>query len=265
MNPVPSAGVKILLIPLAHPLEHDFVCGKNSRNPGGNETDEKAILHPCAERQKKIPITSIFMMHSNSYRVCKSQNAAPKEMVFSASWLGIFAALVWLVASQTPALPEKFSPQIKSRISATASQEEHRSILERKLARVIRSLALSPMEVKSLPDTYTAAVQQGAFSNKLENYAGNFLPSDLFATNTPWFEVQPEHLLNHTLMVEGRSVFRAFVKPPAGFTNVLEDHVRNLEEWRRQYQAWGALRRGNHAKPEKMEPPRPTCEVPGGR
>ena len=109
MNPVPSAGVKILLIPLAHYLEHDLVCGENSRNPAGNETDEKAILHPCAERQKKIPITSIFMMHSNSYRVCKSQNAAPKEMVFSASWLGIFAALVWLVASQTQALPEKFA------------------------------------------------------------------------------------------------------------------------------------------------------------
>jgi len=341
-------------------------------------------LHLCTERQKQIPITSIFMTHSNSSRLCESRNAPPKGMVFSAGWLGVFAALVWLVASQAQALPEKIAAQAKSpqsesiydpdpnhlwnrlfvafyrqkivsyadharkktvanwvgpgvldpplgdhprfllddepfarcdavldeflsqhgaerirqplrravlqrdlwsvfdvlaltnhtlridgsigssRTSTTALQEQRRSILERKLARVIRALALSPMEVKSLPDTYTAAVQLGAFSNKLDNYAGSFLPGDLFATNTPWFEVQPGHLLTHTLMVDGRSVFRVFVKSPAGFTNVLEDYVRNLEEWRRQYQAWRTLRQTNHAMPEKMEPQRPSGELPVG-
>jgi hypothetical protein len=149
------------------------------------------------------------------------------------------------------------------RTNTTASQEKHRSILQGKLAQVIRSLALSPMELKSLPDTYAAAILSGAFSKKLERDGDNPLADDLFATNTPWFEVQPEHLLTHTLMVDGRSLFRVFVKAPAGFTNVLEDHVRNLEEWRRQHQAWATVWRTNHARAEKMEPQRPSGELPG--
>jgi len=71
-------------------------------------------LHLCTERQKQIPITSIFMMHSNSSRLCESRNAPPKGMVSSAGWLGVFAALVWLVASQAQALPEKIAAQAKS-------------------------------------------------------------------------------------------------------------------------------------------------------
>jgi hypothetical protein len=324
------------------------------------------------------------MMHSNPYRLCKRQNAAPKGMVFPASWRGILAVLVWLVAGQAQAAPEKLAAQTKSpqsasiydpnpnhlwnrlfvtfyrqkilsyadhdrqktvanwvgpdvldpplgyhprfllddeafakcdavldeflsqhgderireplkravlqrdlwavfdvlaitdptpriyssigssQTSATALQEQHRSILERKIARVIRSLALSSMEIKSLPDTYSAAIQSGAFSNKLQNGGDNFLPGDLFTINTAWFEVQPEHLLTHSLMVGGRSVFRVFVKSPAGFTNVLEDHVRNLDDWRRQYQAWATLWRTNHAMAGKMEPQRPSGELPVG-
>jgi len=146
----------------------------------------------------------------------------------------------------------------------TPSQEQHRSILEGKIARVIRSLVLSPMEVKGLPDTYTAAIQSGASSTGLENSSNDFIPNDLFLTNTAWVEVQPGKLLSHTLMVGGRSVFRVFVKSPPGFTNVLEDHLRNLDEWRRQYQAWATLWRTNYATAEKSQPQPPSGELPVG-
>ena len=47
---------------------------------------------------------------------------------------------------------------------ALPQQQRHRNLLKMKLAQAIRSLALSRSEIESLPDTYSAAINSGAFS-----------------------------------------------------------------------------------------------------
>lgn len=146
-----------------------------------------------------------------------------------------------------------------------ASLEKHRTILERKLAQVIRSLALSREEIGSLPDTYAAAIKSGAFSDVLESNRYNFLPHSLFPTNSGWHEILPVHsftqkvpeVLEHTVVAGGRSVFRVFVKPldDARHTNVLarylaqevrfrEESQQHLEEWR-QFWSTNKIARSN--------------------
>jgi hypothetical protein len=104
--------------------------------------------------------------------------------------------------------PKEFTPE----------QQEHRAILSRKVATVIRRLALTRKEIESLPNTYRAAVRSGAFPAKVVDQAkANYLP-DLQVTKSPWVEVFPARDSTHTQIVRGRSVFRVFLKPPEGKT-----------------------------------------------
>jgi hypothetical protein len=120
-----------------------------------------------------------------------------------------------------------------------APQEQHRATLERKLAQVIRSLALSDKEIENLPDTYSAAVQSGAFTDVLANNRYDYLPHDLFTTNSEWHEILPGRSLNldqpilrHTLIAGGRAVFRTFVKLPANadVTGTLDKVVVSMRQ-----------------------------------
>lgn len=112
----------------------------------------------------------------------------------------------------------------------TAAQERHRTALEGKLAHVIHSLALSREEIQNLPDTYSAAIQSGAFPDVLATNRYDFLPHDLFAANSGWHEILPGGLreppiLQHTLIAGGRCIFRTFLKLPTGAneTTILDD------------------------------------------
>lgn len=103
--------------------------------------------------------------------------------------------------------------------AVTPVHREHRATLSRKVARVIAALALSRAELEGLPDTYAQAVKAGAFPGDAAVTAGqskaDYLPADLFAENSPWIEVTGgEGLLQHTVAVDGRSVFRVFYRPP---------------------------------------------------
>jgi hypothetical protein len=107
----------------------------------------------------------------------------------------------------------------------TSAQQERRLVLRGKIAQIIRSLALARAQIEKLPDTYDAAIRSGAFSNKPDET--NFLPSDLFAANSGWVEIQTgRNLLMHTAAAGGRSLFRTFVKLPPGSTNVLADYIQ---------------------------------------
>lgn len=136
-----------------------------------------------------------------------------------------------------------------------AAQEQHRATLERKLARVIHSLALSRRQIEKLPDTYRDAIRSGAFSNVPKTNRYDFLPHDLFAAGSGWHEILPSHsfsdeppqvleLLEHTLVAGGRSVFRTFVKLPqrSQDTNILANYaaanVRDTEENDRYFAEW---------------------------
>jgi hypothetical protein len=88
----------------------------------------------------------------------------------------------------------------------TSAQQQRRFVLRGKIAQIIRSLALARVQIEKLPDTYDAAIRSGAFSHKPDET--NFLPSDLFAANSGWVEVQTgRNLLMHTAVAGGRSLF----------------------------------------------------------
>jgi len=126
----------------------------------------------------------------------------------------------------------------------TSAQQERRLVLRGKIAQIIRSLALGRVQIEKLPDTYDAAIRSGAFSDKPDET--NFLPSDLFAANSGWVEVQTgRYLLMHTAAAGGRSLFRTFVKLPPGSTNVLADYIRR-----------GAVERARGTPPSRLLPVR---------
>ncbi len=115
------------------------------------------------------------------------------------------------------------------------AQIQRRVTLERKLAQVIHSLALSRGEIERLPDSYSAAIQSGAFSDVLATNRYDYLPRDLFAANSGWHEILPGELekpsiLEHTLVAGGRSIFRAFIRLPPGANDktILDEAVTNI-------------------------------------
>jgi hypothetical protein len=156
---------------------------------------------------------------------------------------------------QIPEFPFPTSTEFINRSPLPPALEQHRATLELKLARVIRSLALSRNQIEELPDTYSDAIRSGAFSNVLETNRYDFLPHDLFAADSGWHEILPSHLfseepsqildiLEHTLVAGGRSIFRAFVKLPenSSDTNILAsyaaENVRVTRENDRYFAEW---------------------------
>jgi hypothetical protein len=93
--------------------------------------------------------------------------------------------------------------------------------LEVRLAKVIRRLALSPEEIKHLPDGYAAAVAAKAFptSHNAAHPEIAFLPADVFKPDGPWV-LLGEHMKSaapvHLRKVQGRSAFFVFMNLPGG-------------------------------------------------
>jgi hypothetical protein len=100
-------------------------------------------------------------------------------------------------------------------------QTERRELLPR-LARVIRSLALSPDELAALPDTYARALESHEFPPAYDPASPNqaFLPADLFDPRGPWVCLgapgQDLAAPLHDLSFTARSVFFLFVNLPGG-------------------------------------------------
>jgi len=97
--------------------------------------------------------------------------------------------------------------------------------LQVKLAQAIRQVALTPAQLKALPDTYAAAASSKAFPveyNPADPEAA-FLPPDLFTPDGPWVSfaetTEQGDLLAapaHARFFGARSVFTAFLRLPAG-------------------------------------------------
>ena len=96
--------------------------------------------------------------------------------------------------------------------------------LQMRLAEVLRRLALTPDEAKSLPDNYAQAVVSGAFAKAYdpEHPETPFLPPDLFDPHGPWICIQPSPESDsgvaraHIWNTSGRSGFFVFVRLPEG-------------------------------------------------
>lgn len=109
-----------------------------------------------------------------------------------------------------------------------AAAIQRRETLCRKLAVVIRRLALSKTAIDALPDNYAAAVQSGAFSEGHDfDSRTNYLPSGLLTQPGDWVEIdnapgslhhdQREGQLAYTSWsIRGRSYHRVFWRFPEG-------------------------------------------------
>lgn len=79
-------------------------------------------------------------------------------------------------------------------------ERERREVILSLLGRFARKLALTPEEIKALPDNYAAGVEAGK------------LP-DLFAADGPWLEIEWISERVHDLFFDLRRVTRVFLKP----------------------------------------------------
>ncbi len=100
---------------------------------------------------------------------------------------------------------------------------EQRQELQGRIARIMKSLALTEPEILLLPDNYAAVVDSGTFpvSFQNENFDAAFLPADLFAANGEWLCIGRHGGPIATTHTEefpffGRSVFLVFVRVPDG-------------------------------------------------
>jgi hypothetical protein len=95
--------------------------------------------------------------------------------------------------------------------------------LQARLARIIQRLALTPEEIKGLPDNYAAAVASQAFAEKHDpdHPERPFLPPDLFQQDGPWVDVTADNgstvtASRHVFDFGARSAFRVFLRFPEG-------------------------------------------------
>jgi hypothetical protein len=128
---------------------------------------------------------------------------------------------LWLVFNWLEGQHEGFA---KPRLDAEAVRAA-RERLRRPLAAVIGRLALSPKEIRDLPDNYAAAVASGRFARRFdaEKPDQKYIPPDLFSADGPWVCVgrtdgitAPEHLREDRDHRFNNSAFLVFLRLPGG-------------------------------------------------
>ena len=106
-----------------------------------------------------------------------------------------------------------------------------RDRLRRPLAAVIGRLALTPDQIKKLPDNYAAAVASGEFAKRFdpEHPDKPYLPAELFAADGPWVclgrpdgPIAPTHLRDDATNPYTNSAFLLFLRLPAGRSATVE-------------------------------------------
>jgi hypothetical protein len=101
--------------------------------------------------------------------------------------------------------------------STSVGDKAARTALMRRVARVMRRVALTRTSIEALPDTYAAAVASGAFALQADELQRPFLPPDLFNATGAWVSVggtQP--LVPHHAAELGRSAFIVLWSLPGG-------------------------------------------------
>ena len=106
--------------------------------------------------------------------------------------------------------------------STSEGDRAARTALMRRVARVMRRVALTRTNIEALPDTYAAAVASGAFALRTDASQQPSLPPDLFSATGAWVSVggaQP--LLPHHAAELGRSAFIVLWNLPGGSTETM--------------------------------------------
>lgn len=135
--------------------------------------------------------------------------------------------------------------------AGTRETRHRRETLCRKLAKCIQQLALSPDEIRRLPDNYVLAAKSGAFAaaHKFDPKV-NYLPRGLFTKPDVWVEIDfyfpnmHEDIMDrfislHARSLQGRSYYRIFYRFPNGRKQVA-DYLKTIEktgiDWKRAAQ-----------------------------
>jgi hypothetical protein len=128
--------------------------------------------------------------------------------------------------------------------STESGEKKHQATsraLQTRLAKVIQRLALTPEQIKELPDNYAAAVASHAFGAKrdADHPEKPFLPHDLLQKDGPWVEVVIDNssavtASRHVLDFGARSAFRVFLRLPQGRQETLA-YLAKLNEFPRRW------------------------------
>jgi hypothetical protein len=128
-----------------------------------------------------------------------------------------------------------------------AETRHRRDDLCRKLAQVIRALALPPETLAKIPDNYALAIQSGQFAATHDfDPKRDYLPPHLLSGDGEWQEldfyqahrsedVERRYVFLHMRAFQGRSYFRVFCRFPKGRSQ-LQTYLRDLDakgiDWR---------------------------------
>ena len=112
--------------------------------------------------------------------------------------------------------------------SVSDGNKTARSALMRRIARVMRRVALPRNDIEALPDTYAAAVASGGFAERRgTSQQETYLPRDMFSSVGPWVTVGSggsvfEPLLPQHSRELGRSAFIVLWNLPGGAAQTRE-------------------------------------------
>lgn len=107
-------------------------------------------------------------------------------------------------------------------------QAQGRSELQKRIAQVIRRVALTEDQIRKLPDNYADAVRAQVFPRNDDpaDPQRPFLPADLFDPKGPWVALGEQHrrpvASDHLEFFNGRSIFLVFFQVPGGRVKTLE-------------------------------------------
>lgn len=117
------------------------------------------------------------------------------------------------------------------------SLKKARAKLRLLVANVVYRLALTPHQIRGLPDNYAAAVVSGLFAESFDPHHRTtpYLPRDMFAPDGPWVclrrpdgPVAPDHVTGHDGF--SRSTFFVFLRLPGGRRATLK-YLHRLREF----------------------------------
>src|SRR5687768_8882197 len=148
-----------------------------------------------------------------------------------------------------------------------------RKALRTRLAKVIALLAMKDSDIARLPDNYADAVKSGAFPREFDpaNPDKTFLPPDLFDTKGAWVEISDDHGQSvapvHVQSLQGRSVFRIFIRLPAERKDTLAYMQKvNLHTtpWELEAATIATTHLGNKVRWDPLRMDRKTPQFPEG-
>lgn len=138
-----------------------------------------------------------------------------------------------------------------TQVSQASILSRDKEDLQLRLVKVMKRLALSPAEIKRLPNTFDQATGSGSFAPAYNpNHPEQpFLPPDLFDPKGPWLQLAGRGgetiARGHTDAFSGRSVFMIFIRLPGG-RDATVAYASKLSEfrnpWLRDPQGPGGLR-----------------------